>query len=99
MAPWFWETSKEDSSAAVKDNINSTIHFNNIYELHSKHQEKLEEINVYLLTIGGIICLCVLMVIIVIIFKFSKKKYHYNLNARAREIALEMVEKSQANKH
>lgn len=84
----------------INRNINTTIHFENIYNLHDEHKQQLHElrkhVNIGVWSIFSLILLIIITVIIIFVGKKCLRKRKYKLEqtieTRAKEMALEMLE-------
>lgn len=81
----------------ISRNVNSTVHFDNIYNFHAVHAQQIKDIEKSLMTLTsliiGILVLIVISVIAKICYKIYKKHLSRKLDERAKVMALEMLEK------
>lgn len=88
-------------STNLNNNINTTIHFENIYNLHDSHKQQLKElhrnINFGLWSIFGLIFAIIIIVVGVYVgrkmLKARKAKVQQKIEEKAKALAMEMLEK------
>lgn len=99
------QNTKSAETTVISNNQNSTIHFDNIYQLHENHTQHIselqQEVKFGLYSIFTLIALIVVGVLIYFLIKKLSRSYKYHINQKidnkAKTLALEMIEKGIKN--
>lgn len=90
-------------STKFDNNVNSSIHFNNIYQLHDNHTQHLraleEQLNFSFMLLFLTLFFIILAVVIFFMFKKLQKRNAKLVEEKAQNIILTMIERGELRKN